>query len=89
MLNLKNIRTHYKISQTQMASYLDITQVAYLHYEKDQREMPVKLAIKIANTFNYSLDIIYDRYILTKEAIEDHQPSEIHLLKKDDTNLAI
>lgn len=44
------------LTQKQVADALDIHSVTYLHYEKDQREPPLELVVRLAAFFDVTTD---------------------------------
>jgi len=56
-------RNQSKMTQQQVADYLNITQEAYSHYEKGKREPDITNLIKLAELFSISLDILTGRYV--------------------------
>lgn len=56
---LKELRIEQGKTQAQVAEDLGISSVAYLHYEKNQREPSFDLLVNIAKYFNVSLDYLF------------------------------
>lgn len=44
------------LTQKQLTDALDIHSVTYLHYEKDQREPPLELLVRMAAFFDVTTD---------------------------------
>ena len=61
MNNLKKLREEKKLSQHEVANFLKITQVGYFGYEKEKRDIPTNILIKLADYFNTSIDYILCR----------------------------
>jgi transcriptional regulator with XRE-family HTH domain len=61
MENLKKLRKENKKTQTQMATYLGITQSAYAMYESGDRTPPADMLNKLADYFNVSVDYLLGR----------------------------
>ncbi len=59
---LKELRTEKKLSQTEIADIINISQRAYSFYETGQREPSIETLIKLADYYKVSLDYITGRY---------------------------
>lgn len=55
---LKELRQEKGWTQKQVADYFHISSVAYLHYEKQQREPPLSLLADFAAFFGVSTDYL-------------------------------
>ena len=53
---LLKLRRGAGLTQKQVADALDIHSVTYLHYEKDQREPPLELLVRMAAFFDVTTD---------------------------------
>lgn len=53
---LLELRRGTGLTQKQVADALDIHSVTYLHYEKDQREPPLELLVRMAAFFDVTTD---------------------------------
>ena len=53
---LLELRRGAGLTQKQVADALDIHSVTYLHYEKDQREPPLELLVRMAAFFDVTTD---------------------------------
>lgn len=53
---LQELRHGAGLTQKQVADALDIHSVTYLHYEKDQREPPLELLVRMAAFFDVTTD---------------------------------
>ena len=53
---LQELRRGAGLTQKQVADALDIHSVTYLHYEKDQREPPLELLVRMAAFFDVTTD---------------------------------
>ena len=60
--NLKKLRLQNKLSQTETAKLLGISQTLYSAYERDQYEPNNKNHVKMAEIFNTSTDYLLGRY---------------------------
>lgn len=58
MLNLKKLRLQEKLSQKDMAAFLDISQPAYANYERGVRQADYDTLSKLANYFNVTIDYL-------------------------------
>lgn len=58
---IKDLREDNDKLQKEVAQVLNITQQQYSLYEKEIREIPVDLLIKLANYYNVSVDYILNR----------------------------
>lgn len=58
---LKDLREDADLTQTQIASLLNISQVAYSYYEIGKRSIPLELLCKLADYYNTSIDYILYR----------------------------
>lgn len=58
---LKDLREDADITQTQIASLLNISQVAYSYYEIGKRSIPLELLCKLADYYDTSIDYILYR----------------------------
>lgn len=58
---LKDLREDSDLTQTQVASLLNISQVAYSYYEIGKRSIPLELLCKLADYYNTSIDYILYR----------------------------
>ena len=55
---LKELREAKGITQKQLAEFLNINSVTYLHYEKEQREPPLALLADLAKFYDVSTDYL-------------------------------
>lgn len=53
---LREYREKYNLTQAYIADFLQITQQQYSLYEKQTREMPISLYIKISKLYNVKID---------------------------------
>lgn len=58
---LKKLREERGISQKMLAIRLEIAQSSVSDWEADRKMPPVKTILKIADTFDVSLDLLFDR----------------------------
>ena len=55
---LKELREEKGFTQKEVAEKLNLHSVTYLHYEKDQREPPLKVLAEMAILFEVSTDYL-------------------------------
>ena len=55
---LKELREENGLTQKEVAKKLNLHSVTYLHYEKDQREPPLKVLMEMAIFFDVSTDYL-------------------------------
>ena len=55
---LKELRKEKGLTQKEVANILGIHSVTYLHYEKDEREPPLKILAEMATFFGVSADYL-------------------------------
>lgn len=55
---LKELREEKGLTQKDVAEKLNLHSVTYLHYEKDQREPPLKVLAEMAALFDVSTDYL-------------------------------
>jgi transcriptional regulator with XRE-family HTH domain len=58
---LKSLREDNDLTQSQLAKFLNISQVAYSYYEIDKRNIPIELLSKLADYYNTSVDYLIYR----------------------------
>lgn len=61
MERIKNLREDSDMNQTELAMILNISQRAYSHYERGDREIPLKTLVSIADYYNVSVDYLLER----------------------------
>lgn len=60
-LRIRDLREDNDLTQKQISEYLMCDQSLYSKYERDEREIPLSLIIKLADYYNVSLDYIAGR----------------------------
>ena len=60
-LKIKDLREDNDLTQAQVAQFLLCDQSLYSKYERGERDMPLRLLIKLADYYNVSLDYLADR----------------------------
>lgn len=58
---IRNLREDRDLTQEQLAQHLNISQVAYSHYELNKRSIPIEILIKLAQFYNTSVDYLLYR----------------------------
>lgn len=61
LYRLAELRNKVKMSQKEIANFLNVGRTTYSMYEQGHREMPYELLIKLADFYNVSLDYIFER----------------------------
>ena len=65
---IKILREDHDLTQKQLSSLLNISQVAYSYYELEKRSIPLELLSKLADVYETSVDYLLQR---TDEYIPD------------------
>lgn len=68
---LKQIRIERKVTQKELAAYLNVSQNAVFNWENGKREPPIKTISEIAEYFNVSAD-----YLMTGEEKQGYYLNE-------------
>lgn len=55
---IRNLREDHDLTQTDIASYLHISQRTYSRYENDERSIPIETLIKLAAYYSTSVDYL-------------------------------
>lgn len=63
---LKGLRTKSGLTQTALAKEINISQRAYAHYEKGDREPNIDTLIRLADKYGVPIDILVGRYEIKK-----------------------
>lgn len=58
---IRNLREDKDMPQTEIATYLHITQRTYSRYENDERAIPIEILSKLANLHQTSIDCLIGR----------------------------
>lgn len=58
---IKNLREDNDLTQKELSTYLNISQVAYSYYEMGKRAIPLELLSKLADYYNTSIDYLLFR----------------------------
>lgn len=59
---LKELRKEHKLTQTEIAKKINISQRAYSFYENGEREPSIETLINIAELYQIPIDILVGRY---------------------------
>lgn len=63
---IKNLREDNDLTQQQLSNFLNISQVAYSHYELNKRSIPLELLCKLADFYDTSTDYLLFRTDIKK-----------------------
>lgn len=69
--NLKTLREMNKLSQRDVAKYLEVSAPSYFKYENEQTEPNVKALVKLADLHNVSLDELVGREFTSNGKVLD------------------
>ena len=58
---IQDLRTDADMSQKQLSEILHISQRSYSHYETGSRNIPVEMLIRLANSYDISVDYLVGR----------------------------
>lgn len=58
---IRDLREDHDLTQSEIASYLNITQRTYSRYENGERGIPTEVLIKLADYYNTSIDYLVSR----------------------------
>lgn len=58
---IRNLREDLDMSQTEIATMLNISQRTYSRYENDERAIPIEILSKLADFHRTSVDYLIDR----------------------------
>lgn len=68
-LRIRDLREDNDYLQKHVSSYLKCDQSLYSKYERNEREVPIKVLISLANLYNTSID-----YLLGLTNVRDKYP---------------
>lgn len=57
-LRIKDLREDNDLTQREIAGYLDCDQSLYSKYEREERDIPVRLLVRLSEYYNVSMDYI-------------------------------
>ena len=60
-LRIRDLREDQDLKQKQIAEYLLCDQSLYSKYERGERELPLRLAVKLAEYYGVSMDYLVGR----------------------------
>ena len=75
---IKDLREDHDLTQKQLSTYLNISQVAYSYYEINKRTIPLELLCKLADFYNTSVDYLLYR----TNTFEPYPQAEKHITKE-------
>ena len=58
---IRNLREDNDLTQTKIASLLNISQRAYSHYETGTRDIPLTVLVQLADIYDCSVDYLLGR----------------------------
>ncbi len=58
---IRNLREDNDLTQSELSTYLNISQVAYSYYELGKRNIPLELLDKLADYYHTSIDYLLYR----------------------------
>ena len=79
MNNLKELRKKHRLTQTELASFIGITQNTYSYWENDKVKIDNISLNKLADYFNVSVDYILGRNNILKEPVKQTTDSSLNL----------
>ena len=59
--HIRNLREDNDLTQSELSTYLNISQVAYSYYELGKRNIPLELLDKLADYYHTSIDYLLYR----------------------------
>ena len=60
-VRIRDLREDKDMNQTQIATYLGMSQTGYSKYETGERDVPTSILIKLADYYGVSVDYILGR----------------------------
>ena len=60
-LRLRELRIDHDLSQRELSEYLICDQSLYSKYERNQREVPIRILVMLADYYNTSVDYLVGR----------------------------
>ena len=81
---LKQLRKENKKTQQQVATYLNVSQVAYSKYENGKAEPSFDVLSKLADYFNVSIDTLIGRK--SEKRLSEKQNQLLQLLQQLDSD---
>lgn len=71
LIRLKELRLKKKLSQSDIANLLEVTQQAYANYERGAREADYKTLMILADFFDVSIDYLLGREVKESKQVVD------------------
>lgn len=68
-MKIKELRIKNKLSQSEVARFLNIGQTTYSHYETERNEPNIEILVKLSKLYNVSID----------EIVGNQKPQELDL----------
>ena len=65
-LRIRDLREDHDLTQQQIAAYLMCDQSLYSKYEREERPLPLSVAVKLAQYYHVSLDYLTGLTIIKK-----------------------
>lgn len=82
-MKLIELRKTKKLTQTEIAKHLNLTQSTYQHYENERAEPNIKTLCRLADLYNVSLDYLVDRSFVNDIGyLTDRQKQTVKLIKQ-------
>ncbi len=57
-IRIRDLREDHDLKQSELAKYLNCSQVCYSHYELGKRDIPTEILIKLAKLYKTTTDYI-------------------------------
>jgi len=57
-LRIRDLREDYDLTQAQVAAYLECDRSLYARYEREERETPLHIMVKLAAFYETSIDYL-------------------------------
>lgn len=57
-LRIKDLREDHDLTQREIAEYINCDQSLYSKYEREERDIPVRLLVKLSEYYSVSMDYI-------------------------------
>lgn len=87
-MNLATLRKTKKLTQEELAKYLNMTQRTYCGYELNQTEPNIETLCKLADYFNVSIDYLVGRETTDEQITTDYkQKKELMIIGNNLTSI--
>ena len=60
-LKIRDLREYHDLTQIQVADYLKCDRSLYSKYEREERVLPLEVAVKLADYYKVSIDYLVGR----------------------------